>query len=597
MLFGKYINKFYVKYLALFLIGIAALICVDIANLKIPEYLGQLVKIFEAGNPLSQENKIWQIVIGVLITAAVLFVGRIVFRLTIFSASTNIQTKLREEMFEKASKLSLDFYQDNKVGTIMNYFMSDLEEIDDFLSWGTVSLIDAFFLSSYTIYKMFMLNWSLSLIAAVPIVLIIVWGFFSEIFMSKVWDKRQQSSDRLYDYVNENFMGIRVIKAFVNEVKEIHEFAKVARKNKEVNVKFARISTLFDVSIELIIALVLTSILGFGSYFVFMSKNNTPVAGIKIDVGDLVTFIGYFDTLIWPLIALGSIFSRRSRAKASLARITTFLDSKEDIVNPVDPITIESPKGEVSVRDLFFKYKEGKDNYIKGMSFEIKPGEHIGVVGRLGSGKSTIVNLLLKFYNVNDGMIFIDGVDINRLDVKNLREMIALVPQDNLLFSDTITNNIGFSKESVTEEEIVDVAKRASIYNDVMKFENKFETVSGERGVTLSGGQKQRISIARAYLKDAPILILDDSLSAVDTKTEEELLKSLKENRQNKTTILVSSRVSTVESLDKILVLKDGKVEAFDTHKNLLKISETYKKMVHLQQLEKEMESYHGSSR
>ena len=595
MLLGKHINKYYLRYLLLFLIGIAALIFVDIANLKIPEYLGNLVKIFENGNPLDQEQEVLKIVLGVIITAIVLVVGRILFRLNIFSASIRIEAKLREEMFNKALKLSIDFYQDNKVGTIMNYFMSDLEEINDYLSWGTVSLVDAFFLSTYTIIKMFNLSWSLSLIAGIPIVLIIIWGFLAEIFMSKVWDNKQRSSDRLYDYVNENFMGIRVIKVFVKEVKEIHEFAKVARNNKEVNVKFARVSTLFDISISLIISVVITCILGFGGYFAYMSKIGEPIGGNTFEVGDLVTFVGYFETLIWPLIALGSIFSRRSRAKASLKRISIFLDSNEDIKNPINAIKLDNPKGNIKINNLTFKYKGSSDDNLSNVSLTINNGEHIGVVGRIGSGKSTLINLLLKFYNVPDNSIFIDDIDINKLDIASIRDTIALVPQDNLLFSDSISNNISFSNKNATSEEILKASKDACIYEDIEKFENKFETISGERGVTLSGGQKQRISIARAYLKDAPILILDDSLSAVDTKTEEQLLKNLKENRKDKTTILVASRVSTVESLDKIIVFNEGKIEAFDTPKNLLKISKTYQKMVYLQKLEEEMEAIHGA--
>ena len=595
MLLGKHINKYYLRYLLLFLIGIAALIFVDIANLKIPEYLGDLVKIFENGNPLDQEQEVLKIVLGVLITAAILVVGRILFRLNILSASIRIETKLREEMFNKALKLSIDFYQDNKVGTIMNYFMSDLEEINDYLGWGTVSLVDAFFLSTYTIIKMFNLSWSLSLIAGIPIVLIIIWGFLAEIFMSKVWDNRQKSSDRLYDYVNENFMGIRVIKAFVKEVKEIHEFAKVARNNKEVNVKFARVSTLFDISISLIISIVVTCILGFGGYFAYMSKIGEPIGGNTFEVGDLVTFVGYFETLIWPLIALGSIFSRRSRAKASLKRISTFLDSNEDIKNPINAIKLDNPKGNIKINNLTFKYNGSSIDNLSNVSLTINNGEHIGVVGRIGSGKSTLINLLLKFYNVPDNSIFIDDIDINKLDIASIRDVIALVPQDNLLFSDSISNNISFSNKNATSEEILKASKDACIYEDIEKFENKFETISGERGVALSGGQKQRISIARAYLKDAPILILDDSLSAVDTKTEEQLLKNLKENRKDKTTILVASRVSTVESLDKIIVFNEGRIEAFDTPKNLLKTSKTYQKMVYLQKLEEEMEAIHGA--
>lgn len=594
MIFGKHINKYYLKYFWLFFFGIVALVFVDIANLKVPEYLGDLVKLFEAGNPLDNKTQVLKIVIGVVVTAVILVAGRILFRLFLFSAGARIEADLRKEMFDKATKLSTQFYQNNKVGTIMNYFMSDIDTVYDHLTWGTVSLIDAIFLSTYTIVKMFLLNWSLSLIAALPIILIIVWGFLAEIFMSKLWDKKQESADRLYDYVNENFMGIRVIKAFVREIKEIHEFAKVAKKNKDTNVKFVRIETLFDISITLIITIVLTCILGFGSYFVFESKAGRPVGNITLEVGDLVTFIGYFETLVWPLIALGGIFSRKSRSKASLARISMFLDSKEDIVDRDNSIELREVKGNIKFNDLSFKYPGTDIDSLKHVSLEIKQGEKIGVIGRVGSGKTTLLNLLIRLYNIEDEKIYIDGHDINGVTIKSLRESISIVPQDNILFSETIKENIAFAKEDASKEEIENMAELACISEDINKFEDKYKTIVGERGVTLSGGQKQRISIARAYLKNSPILILDDSLSAVDTKTEEQLLKNLNEYRKDKTTILISSRASTVEHLDKIIVFNNGEVEAFDTHENLLKISKTYQNMVHLQTLEKELDNHGG---
>ena len=289
-------------------------------------------------------------------------------------------------------------------------------------------------------------------------------------------------------------------------------------------------------------------------------------------------------------MALGQIVSMKSREKASLARISNFLDAEEDIKNPTNPIYLDEIKGNITFNNLNFAFPSKNYDSLKNISFEIKAGETIGVVGKIGCGKSTIVNLLLRMYNVEPNTILIDGVDIMDMDLTNLRDNIAYVPQDNFLFSAKIRDNISFSDKNASLKDIVDAAKFAEVHDNIIDFEDSYDTVSGERGVTLSGGQKQRISIARAYLKNAPIMILDDSVSAVDIKTEENILENIKTHRKDKTTILIASRVSTVASLDKILVLNNGEVEAFDTHENLLKTSKTYSRMVYLQELEKEVE-------
>ena len=434
----------------------------------------------------------------------------------------------------------------------------------------------------------------MTLICFIPVILIVIWGAITEKYMAAKWDERQRAYDKLYDFAQENFTGIRVIKAFVKETKEIHAFAKVAKKNANVNISFARLSVIFDVIIEIIIALMMAIALIFGGWFVYAFNHESAITvfGVteQITPDKLITFIGYMDILIWPMIALGQLVPSFSRARASLKRVNAFLDSEINVHSPENAIKLDQVEGNISYRNFSFAYPTYEYANLKHINLDIKAGESIGIVGKIGSGKTTLVNVLLMMYNVEPGTLFIDGQDIMTLDIDSLRDHIAYVPQDNFLFSDSIEHNINFGLSNGTEETARMGAIFAGVDDDVRGFNKGYQTVSGERGVTLSGGQKQRISIARAYVKNAPILILDDSVSAVDTKTEETILHNITNERQGKTTLVVASRISTVAHLDKIIVLNDGEVEAFDTPHNLLKISPTYQKMVKLQELEAEVE-------
>ena len=594
MLFGKYINKYYLKYWAFFLIGIIFLIVVDYLQLYVPEFLGQIIDFFDNGSVAGHEKEIGQIIIYVILVSFGMFFGRVVWRLSIFHASTGIEASLRQEMFLKSERLSQRYYHETKVGNIISWFTTDLETIEEFFGWGTIMLVDASFLSLFVLIKMFILDWALTLITLIPILLIVVWGAIVEKFMSMKWEYRQKETDRLYDFTQENFTGIRVIKAFVKENSQLFAFSKIARKNKDVNIDFVRISVIFDVLISIIIALITSIILGFGGYFVYLTIKGIPLVifgkEILFSAGNLVTFIGYFDLLIWPMMALGQIFTMRSRAKTSLKRVSNFLDQEEEIKNVDNPIFIKNIKGKIEFKNFSFTYPNGQENSLKNISFVVNPGETIGIVGKIGSGKTTLVNSLLRLYNIDNDKIFIDDVDLMRCDITSLRNEIAYVPQDNFLFSDKVSNNISFGKRNASFDKIRDAAIFADVNDNIVNFKEGYDTVSGERGVTLSGGQKQRISIARAYIKESPIMIMDDSVSAVDVKTEETILKHIKENRKNMTTLVVASRISTVMNLDKILVLDEGKVVGYDSHKELIKTCPVYQKMVYLQELEREVE-------
>ncbi len=595
MLFGKYINKYYLKYWWLFLLGLVGLIAVDVFQLYIPEFLGRLVDLFDTNaSGAIDMGELTEIIIGVMVVAVVMFFGRVLWRLTLFNASQRIDADLRHTMFRKSERLSQRYYHENKVGAVMAWFTTDLEQIEEFFGWGSVMLVDALFLSVLTLYKMFMLDWVLSCILILPLVLIVVWGMLVEKFMAMKWEYRQKEFDKLYDFSQESFTGIRVIKAFVKETQQLHAFAKIAKKNADANIELVKVSVLFDAIIEIIITVIMALILGLGGYFVYRYATGDPIFlfSHKVDMtaGNLITFVTYFDTLIWPMIALGQVVTMRSRSKASLKRITNFLDEDEEICNPENAIVLENVQGNITFNDFSFAYPNTDMNVLKSVSVNINAGESIGVVGKIGCGKTTLVNTLLRLYNIEKGKVFIDGCDIMDCDIDSVRNAIGYVPQDNFLFSDKVRNNIAFSDLDAEKNKIIEAAQFADVHSNIQEFQDGYDTISGERGVTLSGGQKQRISIARAYIKDAPIMIMDDSVSAVDVKTEENILKNISEKRKGKTTIVIASRVSTVAHLDKILVLNNGEVEAFDTPERLNEISPTYKKMVYLQKLEREVE-------
>ncbi|MBR3227680.1 MAG: ABC transporter ATP-binding protein [Erysipelotrichaceae bacterium] len=586
------ITKYYRKFAVILIIGILADILVDYVQLYIPQYLGEVVEIV-GNNSNAVYEDIADIVRNIIIVACLLFAGRMAMRFTILYASGQIEASLRHDMFRKSERLSQRYYHQNKVGTIMSWFSSDLEAIEEFTGWGTIMIVDALFLSAMAVWKMMRLDVVLTLIAMVPMLVLIIWGFLVEKTMGEKWDERQKQFDRLYDFTQENFTGIRVIKAFVKELQEMRAFARVAKKNADTNLEFARKAISFNVCIELIIGIIMAAVMGIGSYFVYCAVSGTPcvVLGheIILSAGKLTSFVGYADILIWPMIAMGQIVQMYSRANTSLKRVSAFLNEDEEIHNVENAVVLEKVKGKITFRDFSFAYPDSKVHSLDDLSFEIRPGEMIGIVGKIGSGKTTLVNSLLRLYNIEKGRIFIDDVDIMDLNIANLRDNIAYVPQDNFLFSDNIRNNIAFANNKLSLKEIRMAAKFADVDDNIIGFTDGYDTITGERGVTLSGGQKQRISIARAYIKDAPIMIMDDAVSAVDVKTEETILENINEKRKGKTTIIIASRVSTVAHLDRILVLNNGRLEAFDTPENLMKKSPTYQKMVYLQQLEAEL--------
>lgn len=597
MIFGKHVNKFYKKYFWYFFFGILFLIFVDVIQVFIPKLSGNIAdNVIDknlAGTIFGIESNYANLIKDILLIFLIgigMFIGRYCWRILIFGESVKIQADLRKDMFEKCEELSQRYYKANKTGAILSYFSNDLETIEEAFGFGIVQLVDGIFLLIISLVGMFLIDWVLTLILLIPLIILCVFAVTIDRVMEAKWGKRQKAFEDLSDFAQENFTGIRVIKAFVKERKELKQFSKVAKSNQDTNIEFAKTSAILDVVFEILIYFVFGLILLGGSYLVYLHIKSGGDPKVGISVGQLITFIGLADTIIWPVFALAGTINLIARAKASLKRISALLDEEIEIKD-LDIITHVDYQGKIEFKHFNFAYPDDPNNLIlKDITLKINAGETVGIVGKIGSGKSTLVNMLFRLYNVNEGTLFIDDIDIMHLLIKEIRENIGYCPQDNFLFSDTIKNNIAFSNENIELSEVKEAAKFSSVDDNIEGFKDKYDTLIGEKGVSLSGGQKQRISISRAIIKDPKILILDDSVSAVDVKTEETILSNIKNIRKGKTTLIIASRVSTVQHLDKILVLRDGQVDAFGTHEECLVKSKIYARMVELQLLEKEME-------
>ena len=411
-------------------------------------------------------------------------------------------------------------------------------------------------------------------------------GLILSKYLTMKWETRQEAFSKLSDFSQESFAGIAVIKAFVKEAKELMAFQKLNRENEDANIAYTKLSVSLNISITLLVESVICVILGYGGYLVHEKVLNA---------GELVEFIGYFTAIVWPVMAISQLIEMRSRGKASLNRIGELLEAKADVVDRDGVATPEKLSGNIEFRNLTFRYPDGEYDVLKNVSFQIHAGENVGIIGKTGSGKTSLVDLILRTYNVPDGTIFLDGQDINSLSIHSVRRNAAYVPQDNFLFSDTIESNIAFATDNGTKDDVVDAAKMSDVHENIVEFPEKYNTVLGERGVTVSGGQKQRISIARALMKNAPILILDDSVSAVDVKTEKSILENLRRHRAGMTTILIAHRISTIEKMDKILFIDEGELLAVGTHAELYESCPEYRTMVDLQKLD-DLEEEHGKA-
>lgn len=587
MIFGKQINKYYIKYLLPILLGVIALVAVDYAQLIIPELYSIVINGINKGQVeidgvmrKFDKELLWSnVCVPLFIVIAALVIGRFVWRICLFGSGYKVEKDLRGRMFRHSEKLSCEFYSKNKVGNLMSLFTNDLETVQDCFGSGIMMTFDAVFMGGLSLYKMFRMDWRMTLFSLIPMALMLAVGIVVGKYMTMKWDARQQAFSDLSDFSQESFSGIAVIKAFVKEFKELWAFRKLNVKNENANVAYTKMSMLLHVLVSLFVESVICIVLGYGSYLVYVKTFNA---------GQLMEFIGYFNAIVWPIMAITELIDMSSRGKASLKRVTEFMNEKSDVVDLPTAVDVENVNGEIEFRNLTFRYPDADYDALSDITFTISAGQSVGIVGKTGCGKTTLADLILRCYNVEKGSLFVDGKDVNDVTIKSLRNFCAYVPQDNFLFSDTITNNIAFASNTDDSNEVIFAARLADVDDNIQGFANGYETVLGERGVTVSGGQKQRISIARALMKKSSILILDDSVSAVDTDTERKILDNLKRERVGKTTILIAHRISTVQGLDKIVYMDNGKVVDFGTHDELLLRCIDYRNMVALQKLEDE---------
>lgn len=587
MVFGKHINKYYIKYGLWLLLGIVALVAVDYFSLLIPELYRMVINGVKNGEvatangvvPFTLDFVFTNICVPMFIVVVAMVAGRFLWRICFFGSAIKVERDLRRSMFDHAKNLSVSYYQRNKVGNLMALFTNDIETVQDCFGSGVLMAADAILLGSMCLYKMFMMDVWLTLLSLIPVGLMFAVGVVVGHYMEAKWDERQKAFSDLSDFAQESFSGIAVVKAFVKEFKELSAFKRLNKNNEKANVDFVKASALLNTLVTLFVESVVCIIIGYGGYLVYNGK---------FDAGELMEFIGYFTSIIWPVMSVTELIEMGSRGRASLKRIGEMLDASSEVADKPTATDVDGVQGTIEFRNLTFRYPDGDYDALSDVSFTVNAGERVGIVGKTGSGKTTVADLLLRCYNVPDGTLFVDGRDVNDITIASLRKFCAYVPQDNFLFSDTIANNISFASDNDDRALVKRAAELSDVDDNITEFVDGYDTVLGERGVTVSGGQKQRISIARALMKDASILVLDDSVSAVDTDTERVILDNLKQTRKGKTTILIAHRVSTVQGLDKIVYLDNGKVLDVGTHEELLARSAEYRKMVELQKLDAE---------
>lgn len=573
----KYLYRYKWKYF----LGIITLFVVDFVNLYIPQFTGEITDGLE-----SKTMNIHGVLLGIgkiLIVGAILMIGRFLWRYFIFGSSRAIECEIRNDLFAHLEKLSMSYFNKNKTGDLMSHFTNDLNAVRMSIGPAVITTFDAVIMTLMVLIKMILyVDLRLTVLAVIPLLFIAVGGVYYGKAAEKKFTAKQQAFSDLTDQVQESISGIRVIKAFVQERKELKAFGKANKENKDKNMGVVKLQAVVMPSLDFII--------GFSSVITLLYGGYLTIKG-DITLGRFIAFNQYIYMLVWPMIAAGDSITFFSQGFASLKRIQNIFDEKPEIFDEDTVKRVEHLEGDIQIKDLCFQYNNDAPKALNNISVHIEKGSSLAILGRTGSGKTTLVNLLLRMYNVEPGQITLDGYDIREIPLKTLRENIAYVPQDNFLFSDTLRNNIAFGAANNDLEMVKQAAKEACIHENIMNFPLKYETVVGERGATLSGGQKQRSSIARAFMKDAPILILDDSLSAVDTNTEERILENLKKNREGKTTIIIAHRISTIQNADRILVLDAGEAAEYGTHEELLKLQGIYARMYEKQQLEKQLEA------
>lgn len=581
----KYLNKYFLKYKGRLLLGVFITIIATIFKLVVPMKIGDsvtIVKQYLNGEVTDLALVKHQLLINILLLLGAALLSALftfIMRQTFIVVSRYVEYDLKNEVFQHYEKLSLGFYKQNRTGDLMNRISEDVSKVRMYVGPALMYSITTITLFVVVISYMFYKAPTLTLYAIAPLPILSIAIYKLSVLINQRTTIVQQYLSKLTTFTQESFSGIAVIKAYGIEPRTNKNFEELAEGSKVKNIDLAKVQALFFPLMMLLI--------GVSNILVIYIGGLRYINGQIAEFGTIVEFLIYVNMLTWPVAVVGFVASMIQQAEASQKRINEFLETKPDIENY---ITEKTPvKGTIEFKNLSFTYPDTGITALKNISFSVKPGETLAIVGNTGSGKSTILELIGRLYDVEEGMLNIDGTPIKKLNLEDLRESIGYVPQDAFLFSNSLRNNIRFGKEKASDEEVIEAAKNAAVHQNIVGFTKGYDTVLGERGITLSGGQKQRVSIARAIIKNPQILLFDDCLSAVDTETEEEILKNLQKISKKKTTLLVSHRISSAKNATKIIVLDEGQIIQQGTHNQLVNTEGYYKELYAKQLLEKEM--------
>ncbi len=574
---SPYARQFISRYKWSYIIGIIVLIVIDVVQTEVPGIVGDVIDSIGLGTATHEVFATAVATMGVI--ALIVLAGRLGWRYCIFGASRKIERDMRNDLFDHLNTLPVSYFHEHKAGEIMAYMTNDIEAVRMTFAVTIMMGLDTLVIGVATLVKMMTrVDISLSIIAVVPLTMVAFVSRFMGREMHRRFTRRQEAFAKVSDFVQEKLSGMKVIKAFVQEEKECAAFEAVNAESRATNIRQAKLEAFMHPFMQMIAGCSMAIAIGYGGYIAILGR---------ISVGDFSAFIQYLNMLVWPIASIGRIINVITRGSASLRRVEQVLQTRSDIKDILPKEEEEPLSGDIEVEHLTFGYPDEPGEILSDISFDVKRGQTLGIVGRTGAGKTTLVNLLLRISDPRPGMIYIGSREIHEVTLHTLRQSMGYVMQDNFLFSDTVRGNIAFGDRTKSDEEIIEAAKAACVHDNIMDFPDGYKTMVGERGVSLSGGQKQRISIARALILDPEILILDDSLSAVDTDTEEQILRNLKTRRSGRTNIIIAHRISTLQHADKIIVLDGGRIAEQGCHEELVAMNGLYAELYHRQLLEK----------